>query len=171
MWQLKEACEMLRLVHADERGDDKGKVRPKIVINHLCKPNLHLAVDDLRTGHGEFKEWKECITEMASFDCTFMKLSGGFSELPPQSWGDRNWCDKILRILTPWTDVIFDAFGPSRIMFGSDWPVCNVGGPGAELAWRYWHDIVEEILSARSLSDGERIMVWSQTARSAYNIP
>jgi L-rhamnono-1,4-lactonase len=78
MWQLKEACEMLKLVYANERGDDKGRVRPKIVINHLCKPNLHLPVDDLRTGHGEFKKWKECIAEMASFDGTFMKLSGGF---------------------------------------------------------------------------------------------
>jgi L-rhamnono-1,4-lactonase len=170
MWQLKEACEMLRLVFDDKRVNDKGEVRPKIVINHLCKPNLHLALDDLMTGHGEFVEWKEYIAEMASFDGTFMKLSGGFSELPSQNWEDRGWSDKVVKILTPWTDVIFDAFGPSRVMFGSDWPVCNVGGPGAELAWRFWHDIVEEILSARDLSDDEKIMVWSSTARTAYNI-
>jgi L-rhamnono-1,4-lactonase len=56
-------------------------------------------------------------------------------------------------------------------MFGSDWPVCNVGGPGAELAWRYWRDLVEDILSARNLSDDEKTMVWSHTARSAYDIP
>ena len=151
MWQLREACEMLRLVYADERGDGKGKVRPKIVINHLCKSNLHLSADDVMTGHGEFRKGKECVAEMASFDGTFMKLSGGFSGLPPQSWEDRNWSDKISKVLTPWTDVIFDAFGPSRVMFGSDWPICNIGSPVAELAWPYWRDLVAEILSTRNL--------------------
>jgi hypothetical protein len=73
--------EMLTLFYGDERGDDKIKVSPKIVINNLWKPNLYLAADDLVTDRGEFKEWKECIARMASFDSTFMNLSGAFSEV------------------------------------------------------------------------------------------
>lgn len=169
MWQLMEACEMLRLVYDDERGD-KGNAKLKVVINHLCKPNLHLASAEITEGHASYVEWKKCIAEMARFKDTFLKLSGGFSELPPQDWENPGCSDRMVKILKPWTDVIFDAFGPSRVMFGSDWPVCNVGGPGVELAWQYWHDIVEGILSTRDLSDGEKIMVWSGTARLAYNI-
>jgi hypothetical protein len=56
-------------------------------------------------------------------------------------------------------------------MFGSDWSTCNVGGPGAELAWRYWREVVEKILSAPNLADDEKFMVWSHTARCAYDIP
>jgi L-rhamnono-1,4-lactonase len=170
MSQLKEACEMMRLIYDDkQRGATKANV--EIVINHLCKPNLHLTPRDIANADPSFIEWKSCIEEMASYEESFMKLSGGFSELPSQKWEEPGCLDRIVQILKPWTDVAFATFGTSRIMFGSDWPVCNVGGPGVELSWQYWHDIVEAILSARCLSDDEKAMVWSGNARIAYNIP
>jgi L-rhamnono-1,4-lactonase len=55
-------------------------------------------------------------------------------------------------------------------MFGSDWPVCNVEGPGPDLSWRHWHDVVTAILEAENLTDGEKCMIWSGTAAKAYNI-
>lgn len=74
---------------------------------------------------------------MANFEGTYMKISGGFSELPPiRRWEHPGSTDWVVELLKPWTDAVFDAFGPSRIMFGSGWPVCNVGGPGVELSWQ-----------------------------------
>ncbi len=156
IWQLHEACEMLRLLYRDDDEMEVGHrpqtdAKPNIVINHLCKPNLQLKVIDILGGHAEYLGWKRCVEEMAKFPATFMKLSGLFSELPPQDWGHASCLEKVVGTLKPWTDVVFDAFGPSRIMFGSDWPVCNVGGPGAGLSWTYWHDVVETILSGRAV--------------------
>jgi L-rhamnono-1,4-lactonase len=175
IWQLREACEMLRLLYPANGEADGGrgpgkKEKVKIVINHFCKPDLQLKLADVIGGHPNHLEWKRCMEEMARFPGTFMKLSGFFSELPPQVWEDPSWLDNLVDTLKPWTDVVFEAFGPSRVMFGSDWPVCNVGGPGEELSWTYWYDIVEAMLSAWNLSDAEKSMVWAGTARLAYNI-
>ncbi|KAF7510052.1 hypothetical protein GJ744_007156 [Endocarpon pusillum] len=172
IWQLRETCEMLRLLHSNRRRGNMGEARLKIVINHLCKPDLYLTSEEIANGHQSYAKWRDYIEEMARFDGTFMKLSGAFSELPSsQDWQDPGSLERILGILRFWIDVIFDAFGPSRIMFGSDWPVCNVQGPGTELSWQYWHGVVEAILSARNLSDDEKTMIWSGTAQVAYNIP
>lgn len=169
IWQLREACEMLRLLHSSRRRGNMGEARLKIVINHLCKPDLYLTSEEIANGHPSYAKWRDYIEEMARFDGTFMKLSGGFSELPSsQDWQDPGSLERMIEILTCWMDVVFDAFGPSRIMFGSD---CNVNGPGIELAWQYWHGAVEAILSARNLSDDEKTMIWSGTAQAAYNIP
>lgn len=96
-----------------------------------------------------------------------MKLSGAFSELPPlDSEPDIPYLVETLR---PWTDVVLDVFGPQRIMFGSDWPVCNVGG-GGNGTWSRWRDIVEQILDRRGLTVEEKTAVWGQTAVTAYGV-
>ena len=172
IWQLREACEMLRLLDSNRRRGNMGEARLKIVINHLCKPDLYLTPEEIADGHQSYAKWKDYIEEMARFDGTFIKLSGGFSELPSsRDWRNPGSLERITEILKSWIDVVFDVFGPSRIMFGSDWPVCNVKGPGIELSWQYWHGVVEAILSARNLSDDEKTMIWSGTAQVAYNIP
>jgi L-rhamnono-1,4-lactonase len=166
--QLEEAVKMLQLVH----GGEGGSSGLNVVINHMCKPNLRLASTEAAENHSEFGEWKSCIEKMAAYPGTFMKLSGAFSELPSDfDWTRDDWLDEVVKIVKPWTDVVFNAFGASRIMFGSDWPVCNVGGPGIELSWKYWRDIVEAVLSARDFSNDEKAMIWAGTAQRAYNIP
>ena len=161
--QLREACELMLRIYDNVSY-------PTIIINHMCKPNFFLSVPEIRGGHPEFVEWRECVEKMASFPATYMKLSGGLSELPPQEPGKPGDIDELVFHLQPWMDVIFKAFTPSRIMFGSDWPVCNVGGPGVDMSWQYWHDLVSAILAAQNLTDRERAMAWSGTARKAYNI-
>lgn len=64
-----------------------------------------------------------------------MKLSGAFSELPPlpsptPETSEEDVITSTVERLRVWTDVIFDNFGPRRVMFGSDWPVCNTNGGG-----------------------------------------
>ena len=161
--QLREACEMMQRVY-----DNDTKL--KIIINHLCKPNLRLSALEARA-HPDFVEWKDSIQQMASFPGTYMKLSGAFSELPPQEPGKPADIDDLVMHMMPWIRVVLSAFGPERIMFGSDWPVCNVEGPGTELSWGHWHDVVTATLEAEGLTDEEKGLIWSGTAVKAYNIP
>jgi L-rhamnono-1,4-lactonase len=98
-----------------------------------------------------------------------MKLSGGFSELSdsaaPVDTADPR---ELAKRIQPWTDAVFDAFGPQRIMFGSDWPVCNVKGPKGEGSWSVWTSVVEEILEQRRCTEEEKDRVWGGTAWEAY---
>lgn len=138
-------------------------------IDHLCKPNLRLPLEYITT-HPEFLEWKSLVTAMAHFPKTYMKLSGGFSELPLLSSTAEPDISALVERLAPWTDVVFDAFGPERVMFGSDWPVCNIGGGGNETAWRRWRDVVEAVIERRGLTEAQRESVWGGVAIRAYGI-
>jgi L-rhamnono-1,4-lactonase len=161
--QLEEARTMMEQLYGS--GSNL-----KIVINHFCKPNLRLAESEARAGHPDFEKWKEHMQQMASYKQTYMKLSGFFSELPPQSADDPANIKDLAARLRPWVEVVIREFSPGRIMFGSDWPVCNVGGPGPAKSWTHWRDTVSAILSDLNLTDGETARIWHGTAAEAYRI-
>ncbi|KAH8432627.1 uncharacterized protein LDX57_010254 [Aspergillus melleus] len=167
--QLREANEMLRKAH-DRITDEK--LKPVVIINHLCKPNLRLPYTSQVsiTTHPDFLEWSSLITAMAQYPNTYMKLSGAFSELPPLSADTEPNVPELVEQLRPWTDIVFDTFGPQRVLFGSDWPVCNVGGGGNPTAWRRWKSVVEGVLERRGLREEEKRGVWGQVAVRAYGI-
>lgn len=96
---------------------------------------------------------------------TFMKLSGCFSEMPDSL--KKASVDDIFLALQPYLVVILATFGPFRIMFGSDWPVCTVG---VDDAWKKWKLVVQRFCQLASLSQDEQIMIWSGTAIKAYGI-
>ncbi|KAJ5902284.1 hypothetical protein N7495_002812 [Penicillium taxi] len=158
--QLREAVQMMKMVYEKDSA-------VKIIINHLCKPNLQLSPNSIAT-HPEYLEWKELISGMARLSKnTYMKLSGVFSELPPGIVEDLDIFG-LADSLRPWTDVVFDVFGADRIMFGSDWPVCNVGG--GKDAWNRWRQIVELILERRGLNEEEMKGIWGQVSVRAYGL-
>ncbi|KAJ5683052.1 hypothetical protein N7462_006217 [Penicillium macrosclerotiorum] len=160
--QLREAVEMM-----DKLGNDSSVV---IIINHLCKPNLRLPPSAIPT-HAEFLEWKHLVTRMAQANNkSYMKLSGAFSELPPLTADVEPDVSGLVDRLQPWTDVIFDVFGANRVMFGSDWPVCNVGGGGNNVSWNRWRTVVEGILDRRGLTAAQKQGIWGQVAVKAYGI-
>ncbi|RMZ84788.1 hypothetical protein DV737_g950, partial [Chaetothyriales sp. CBS 132003] len=163
LYQLDEACRMMEMLYST--GSNVN-----IIIDHLCKPNLRLGMQDIADGHPEFVLWKRYVEKMAGYPNAYMKLSGLFSELPPQDVANPGDASSILAQIAPWVSVIFAAFTPSRIMFGSDWPVCNVGGPGIAKSWSQWHSFVTTILDTLSLTPEEKTLVWSGTAMKAYNI-
>lgn len=145
-------------------------VNADILVDHLCKPNLRLATDSL-TAHPEYLEWKDLVTRMAQASpANYMKLSGAFSEILPLSEEDEVDIDGLASQIQPWTDVVFDAFGPDRVMFGSDWPVANIGGGGNNVAWGRWIRVVETILDRRGLTEEAKEGVWGQVAIKAYGI-
>ena len=96
---------------------------------------------------------------------TYMKLSGCFSEMPDSL--KKAPVDEIFMALQPYLVVILATFGPFRIMFGSDWPVCTIG---VDDAWNKWKHVVERFCYLASLSREDQIMIWSGTAIKAYGI-
>jgi L-fuconolactonase len=81
--------------------------RQRFVLDHLAKPPIR---------SGEITSWAAGIRRLAEFPNVFCKLSGLVTE---SDW--RNWTAEQI---TPYLDIAFEAFGPNRLMIGSDWPVC-----------------------------------------------
>ncbi|KAL1645459.1 L-rhamnono-gamma-lactonase [Diplodia intermedia] len=168
-WQVERVVEACERVNREGEGEGEGEAGPAVrfVLNHLCKPDMqqHPATP---AQHDEFSRWSAAIRRAARSPHTYMKLSGAFSEMG----GDPDhlpWTpERVLDRMRPWLDVLFDAFPPERIMFGSDWPVCNVRG-GAS-AWKSWVAAVEAILDAYGLTDEQRDRVWYGTAVEAYRL-
>src|SRR5690606_29990572 len=69
---------------------------------------------------GEIDQWKNDLNRLAAQENVLCKISGMITEADWKSW--------TYEQLVPYLDVAFEAFGTSRLMFGSDWPVCQVAG-------------------------------------------
>lgn len=81
------------------------------VLDHIAKPPI---------AAGSMKEWAEGIKSLKPFPNLYCKISGMVTEA---SWN--NWQYEHFE---PYIDIVTEAFGIDRLMFGSDWPVCNVAG-------------------------------------------
>ena len=80
------------------------------VLDHIAKPMISV---------GKTRNWEEGIRELAQYEQLYCKVSGMVTEAKLKQWTYEDFL--------PFLDVIVDAFGVDRIMFGSDWPVCLVG--------------------------------------------
>jgi L-fuconolactonase len=85
--------------------------RQRFVLDHLGKPPV---------ASGVLSPWREEIRGLAASPNVTCKLSGLVTEA---SWSDWTPAD-----LVPYLDVALEAFGPTRLMIGSDWPVCTLAG-------------------------------------------
>ncbi len=101
--------------------------------------------------------WAMAIRELAKRENVFCKLCGMVTEVIPAL---DDWDPDLLG---PWFDVVFEAFGPDRLMFGSDWPVCLLRGEYAD-----WIQCVEFWIS--ELSEAEKAAILGETARQAYSL-
>ncbi|EFR01830.1 amidohydrolase [Nannizzia gypsea CBS 118893] len=166
--QLEETVEL------SERLYQQGSSQVKLILNHLCKPNLRISPSETYN-HREFIEWKRHITSLSRHPLIYIKLSGLFSELLPLpavevEQDNTDQLSFTVDAIQPWTDVVFDTFGTARIMFGSDWPVCNVGGGGNPVTWTRWMKVVQLLLEKRGLADDDKNNIWYLTAQKAYGI-
>lgn len=116
------------------------------VIDHLAKPYIR---------DQKIDQWKSDIKSIAQFENVFCKVSGMVTEA--------NWKQWKAADFRPYLDVILEAFGPERLMFGSDWPVCLVAASYAEMI-----DIVKSYFS--SLSNSEQEAFWGGNARRFYKL-
>ena len=116
------------------------------VLDHIAKP---------RIGDSMIEPWKTQMFEMAKRENVSCKLSGIATEA--------NWSEWKKEDLIPYMDVALEAFGPDRMMFGSDWPV-------ARLAVEYgpWVEICREFIS--TLSGDEQNLIEGNVASKVYGL-
>jgi L-fuconolactonase len=81
------------------------------VLDHIAKPPIK---------EGVLAPWREYLQQLATLPNVCCKVSGLITEA---NWG--RWHPSQFK---PYLDVVFDAFGPDRVMFGSDWPVALLAG-------------------------------------------
>lgn len=116
------------------------------ILDHIAKPRIAAKV---------MEPWKSQIAELARRPHVYCKISGMATEAEWQNWKPDE--------LRPYFETVLQAFGPSRLMFGSDWPVCLVA-----CAYETWVQIVEEWVAPMSATEKQRI--WGETALEAYGL-
>lgn len=107
----------------------------RFVIDHLAKPNIKA---------GTIDEWKKAMAAVAQFQNVSCKISGMVTEADWLRWTKDDF--------RPYLDAVVEAFGPDRLLFGSDWPVCLVAASYAEVV-----NIAVEHFSSFSASEQEKI--------------
>jgi len=118
----------------------------KMVIDHLAKPQIKSAGLDA---------WKADFQKAAAYPNVYCKLSGMVTEAKWNAWTTND--------LKPYVDIALESFGPGRLMYGSDWPVCELAGSYAQ--------VFEATRSLTSqLSESEQQKIFRDTARSFYNL-
>lgn len=117
----------------------------RMVLDHVAKPSIR---------KGEFDQtWAQNIRELAKREHVTCKISGMATEVLDDAWNES--------ILRPYFETVLEAFGPQRLMFGSDWPVCLMRTSHA-----LWLEVVREWIS--SLSDAEQRAIMGETAEKVY---
>jgi L-fuconolactonase len=118
----------------------------RFVIDHMAKPFIK---DQLLDG------WQEGIRAIAAHSNVYCKVSGLVTEA--------DWANHKPEDFKSYLDVVFNAFGIKRVMFGSDWPVCNLAGG---------YDGVPNAINAyvNQLTLQEQELFWGQNATAFYRL-
>ncbi|WP_194909482.1 amidohydrolase family protein [Catenulispora rubra] len=138
------------IVRADQLPDCAEAARAvpdlRFVLDHLGKP---------RIAAGEREPWASDIRALAELPNVTCKLSGMVTEADVERW--------TIADLRPYSDLVLEAFGPDRVMFGSDWPVSTLGAG--------YPQVVETTMQLTSeLSETEREAVFGGTATRVYGL-
>ncbi len=140
--------DLLTLPHQLPAAIDTVRALPGLtfVLDHLSKPPI---------AAGELHPWAALVRELAALPNVSCKLSGMVTEAGPR------WTVAGLR---PYAEVVLDAFGPARTMFGSDWPVCLLASSYADVT-----SAARELTAA--LTREEQALVFGGTAARVYGLP
>ncbi len=119
----------------------------RFVLDHLGKPRIR---------DGAPASWRRALRELARRPHCFAKLSGLPAEADPARRAPAD--------LQPYLDAALEAFGPERLMYGSDWPVClPATGYGP------WRAALQSLLAR--LSEAEQTLIFGEVARRFYTRP
>jgi len=116
------------------------------VLDHIAKPKI---------AAGELEPWRKRILELAQRLNVSCKVSGMVTEANPKSWTPEQ--------LGPYLDTVVEAFGPQRLMAGSDWPVCLVG-----TSYGGWWELLRDYFA--KFSGDERASVFAECAMRVYSL-
>ena len=118
----------------------------RLVVDHLAKPPI---------ASGEIDEWRREVGSLAAYENVWCKLSGLVTEADHDHWRASD--------LRPYVETAFQCFGPRRMMFGSDWPVCLLAAS--------YERVVETAQSfGAELNAADRDLVFSRNATEFYQI-
>jgi L-fuconolactonase len=118
----------------------------RFVIDHMAKP---------RISDKEITQWHHDINLLAGHSNVYCKISGLVTEA--------DWYNWVLQDLEPYLDIVFAAFGKHRVMYGSDWPVCNLAG-GYEQFFEALKTYTE------NFSTGDQELFWGTNAVAFYKL-
>lgn len=126
-----------------------AKMHPDIpmVLDHIAKPRICGTVVD--------PDWESGIRQLAELPNIACKFSGIATEVVDPSWD--------IATIRPYWDIVLDAFTPSRLMYGSDWPVCLL-----RTQYSQWIDTARQL--AGELSVNEQDEFFGATARRLYHL-
>ena len=116
------------------------------VLDHVGKPRIRDSV---------LSPWRENLEALAERPHVFCKISGMVTEADYRSWTEQQ--------LGPYFDTVLELFGPGRLMFGSDWPVCLVAA-----SYQTWFDLVTRRIAR--LTHDERQAILGGTAARVYRV-
>ncbi|MFI1414081.1 amidohydrolase family protein [Streptomyces sp. NPDC020707] len=116
------------------------------VLDHLGKPPI---------GTGAPEPWATDVRALAALPNTVCKLSGMVTEADPRDWSVKD--------LAPYADTVLEAFGPGRLMFGSDWPVCTLAASYADVV-----DLAHQLTG--KFDESEREEIFTGTASRVYTL-
>ena len=116
------------------------------VLDHIAKPYIK---------DKEIEEWRKDIKALAAFDNVFCKVSGMVTE--------GNWLEWSKEDYKPYLEVVAEAFGTTRLMYGSDWPVCLVAASYEQVL-----EIVNNYFSI--FSQHEQDLIFGENAVRFYNL-
>jgi L-fuconolactonase len=117
------------------------------VLDHCAKPDI---------ARGLLDPWAEQITELASHPNVLCKVSGLVTEADWKTWSAES--------LAPYLEVIERVFGPERLLWGSDWPVCLFASPYAR-----WWELMNEWCAG--WTDRQKAGFWGENAIRFYGLP
>ena len=117
------------------------------VLDHIGKP---------RIAQHQLEPWRANVRELARRQNVYCKLSGLVTEADWIKWQPAD--------LRPYVQVVLDAFGPGRILAGSDWPVCLLAA-----GYDRWFFTLGQFLA--SLSAAEQSLIYGEVAASVYQLP
>jgi L-fuconolactonase len=119
----------------------------RFVLDHIAKPGIKA---------GQFAPWQNQIEQLAGFQNVWCKVSGMVTEADHEHWKPIDF--------QPYLDVIFEAFRPERLMFGSDWPVCLLAA-----SYRQVFDLVQNY--TQDFSAASRHALFTENATEVYRLP
>ena len=118
----------------------------KFIIDHIAKPYIK---------DGYYDGWANQMKAIAQYENVYCKVSGMVTEA---DWTNWQYDDFV-----PYLDLVFQAFGTQRIVYGSDWPVCLVAAEYSTMK-----SIVDQYITAFSETEKEQIM--GKNAIQFYNL-
>lgn len=118
----------------------------RVVVDHCMKPQIRDHSDE------GLRFWSDGMARVAKETNAFCKLSGLVTE------ASEDWTIDDIR---PCADRVLDLFGPERVMWGSDWPVCRL-----RAEYELWHDTARDLTA--HLDEAGQNMVFGETAAEFY---